>query len=162
MVPVPSSIPDTPWIIPSPDSQPCPTSDSVLLYTWNLIQSEVECKFTEGNCYSRVIVCANIHTYWLPISIFSWSSCFKISSLLLTELEDFRSTLAIHQHTGPHLTSSPPKISPHSSTLSPAAMQGAASAVASSDLPKHRQDGCLPALLPSQAARPLLAQVSLL
>lgn len=48
MVPVPSFIPDTPWIIPSTDPQLCPTSDSGLLYTSNLVQSEVKCKFTEG------------------------------------------------------------------------------------------------------------------
>lgn len=69
-VPMPSSIPDTPWIISSTDTQLCPVSDSGLLYTWNLVQSEVECKFTEGNCYSRVILCENTHVYWLPISVF--------------------------------------------------------------------------------------------
>lgn len=108
-------------------------------------------------------LCVQIYTHIGYLSLcFSWSLCFKISALLLTELKDFRSTVAIHQHTGPHWTSSPPKISPHASTLSPAATQGAASAVASPDLPKHRQGGCLPALLPSLAARPLLARVSLL
>jgi len=44
-------------------------SDSGLLYTRNLVPSEVKCKFTEGHSYSRVILCANIHTYWLPFSI---------------------------------------------------------------------------------------------
>lgn len=87
-----------------------------------------------------------IYTHIGYLSLFfSWSLCFKISALLLTELKDFRSTVAIDQHTGPHWTSSTPKISPHASTLSPGATQGAASAVASPDLPKHRQGGWLPA-----------------
>lgn len=51
------------WLIPSTDTQLCPMSGSGLLYTWNLVQSKIEDKFTEGNCYSKVILCTDIHVH---------------------------------------------------------------------------------------------------
>lgn len=125
-VPMPSSIPDMPWIIPSPDTQLGPMSDLGLLHTRSLVPSEVKYKFTEGNCYSRFILCANIHAYWLLIFISLGPHTLKHQlSCSQNKWKTSDLCFALHQHTGPHQTSSPPKVSAYALTLSPAARQGA-------------------------------------